>query len=73
MWIGSAHILSLDHVEQALEAECWILDTSNLTKIGMGNCQGLIYYLNVGIGTPPQYFNLQVDTSRGLIWLPLDG
>lgn len=29
----------------------------------------MVYYITVGIGTPPQFINLQVSTGNNIIWL----
>lgn len=59
--------LSLDMAD-----DCWKLDTNNLTEISMGNCQNEIYYLNLGLGTPPLFSNFLIDTFRDVIWFPLN-
>lgn len=68
--LASAEFLELKQVAGLIQDDCSTLDTNNLTAISMGNCQSSIYYINIGMGTPPQFFNMQVDTSRGLVWVP---
>ena len=55
-----------------IDDDCWVIDTNNLTEIGMGNCQDEIYYVNLGLGTPPSFSNFQIDIQRDLIWFPLN-
>lgn len=43
-----------------------------MTEIGMGNCQDQVYFVNLGLGTPPLFANFQIDTFRDLIWYPLN-
>ena len=62
--LAKAQVLKLQQVVGVFREECWILDTNNITAISMGNCQNSIYFVNIGLGTPPQYFDLQLDTSR---------
>jgi hypothetical protein len=38
----------------------------------MGNCFDEVYYVNLGLGTPPLFSNFQIDTFRDLIWFPLN-
>lgn len=41
-------------------------------KISTGNCQNYLYYIQMGIGTPPQNFYFQVDTGSYVQWIPLN-
>lgn len=34
-----AQILRLFRLTLEIDDDCWVLDTNNLTEIGMGNCQ----------------------------------
>ena len=43
---------------------------SNESMIGLGNCYDL-YYLRLGIGTPVQYLDVQLDTGSNLLWVPM--
>lgn len=35
----NAQILRLFRLTLQIDDDCWVLDTNNLTEIGMGNCQ----------------------------------
>lgn len=37
----------------------------------MSNCVSEVYFVELGIGTPPQKLNFHIDTLRELIWLPV--
>ena len=52
------------------QLECTQPSPNNNTVLGVGNCQNHEYYIVVGVGTPPQYFNLQVDTGSNILWIP---
>lgn len=67
-----SQIVPLFRLTLDLADDCWKLDTNNLTEISMGNCQNEIYYLNLGLGTPPLFSNFQIDTFRDVIWFPLN-
>ncbi|KAI8339323.1 aspartic peptidase domain-containing protein [Blakeslea trispora] len=43
-------------------------DGSN--KIPLYNANGKEYLIEVGVGTPPQYFNLTIDTGSADFWIP---
>lgn len=41
--------------------------------MSMGNCHDEVYYIRLGLGTPSQFFNFQIDLFHDLIWFPLNG
>ncbi|OBZ82783.1 Mucorpepsin [Choanephora cucurbitarum] len=43
-------------------------DGSN--KVPLYNANGKEYLIEVGVGTPPQYFNLTMDTGSADFWIP---
>lgn len=49
---------------------CTIAYQNNLTAINLGNCEQELYYITIGIGSPPQYFNFQFDTGSNVFWVP---
>ena len=68
----NGQIVRLFRLSLQIDDDCWVIDTNNLTEIGMGNCQDEIYYVNLGLGTPPSFSNFQIDIQRDLIWFPLN-
>lgn len=68
----NTQILRLFRLTLEIDDDCWVLDTNNLTEIGIGNCQDEIYYVNLGLGTPPSFANFQIDIQRDVIWFPLN-
>lgn len=65
-------ILTLFRLNSLIANNCWVMDTNNFTEIGMGNCLDYVYYINLGIGTPPVFSNFQIDTFHDQIWFSLN-
>jgi len=40
--------------------------------MGFGNCFLNIYYINIGVGTPPQYLGVILDTGSDTMWVPTE-
>lgn len=72
IYLVYAESLGVRKIDIEIDDSCWILDTNNLTEIGMGDCRGKLYYVNLGIGTPPTYSNFLIDTLRDQMWLPIN-
>ncbi|CAI5514657.1 unnamed protein product [Closterium sp. Naga37s-1] len=60
------HYLSLVESDKARHRKLGITATAGL--LGATYPNG-IYYVQLGIGTPPQTFNLDIDTGSNLLWL----
>lgn len=49
---------------------CTPPDLNTKNTISLGNCnQNLLYSISLGIGTPPQKLNFQVDTGSNILWI----
>ena len=55
--------------ESIKEDACLPPNSNNNTVQGMGTCSDL-YYVTLGIGSPPQYFDFQFDTGSPILWIP---
>jgi hypothetical protein len=54
----------------AIINQCVNPSTNNNTNMSAGNCNNYEYYIQMGIGTPPQLFYFQFDTGSYIQWIP---
>ena len=50
--------------------QCTAVGPNNATIMGFGNCYENLYYINIGIGTPPQTLGIHFDTGSDILWVP---